>query len=136
MAKTKYHIIRLAAGQECPAGYDSRTVRGATICTKKLSAEEIAFAAAAQIPEVASAPVADPAVDELEALMAGMGMGQQAVVEWGGEGNAMNMEGGKRSERKSRRRRHSRKSHRKSHRKTHRRSSHRKGASRRTRRYA
>lgn len=122
MAKAKYHIIRLAAGQECPAGYEKRETRQGTICSKKLSAEEVAFAAAAQVPEVA-APAPNAAVDELEALMAGMGMGQQAVVEWGGEDMKMNMEGGKRSERKSRRR-HSR------------RKAHRKGASRRTRRHA
>jgi hypothetical protein len=125
MVKAKYHIIRLAVGQECPAGYDSRTVRGATICTKKLSMEEVAFAAAARVPEVV--PVADPAVDELEALLAGMGMGQQAVAEWGGEeGMEMEQDGGARRRRSKSHRKAHRKVHRKSHRK-----SHRKAASRR-----
>jgi hypothetical protein len=94
MSRAKYHIIRLSVGQECPAGYDSRTVRGATICSKKLSAEEVAFAAAASVPEMA--PVADSNVDDLERLMSSMGMGGQAVVEWGGE--AMNQDGGRRKQ--------------------------------------
>ena len=97
MSRAKYHIIRLAAGQECPAGYDSRTVRGATICSKKLSTEEVAFAAAASVPELE--PVADSNVDDLERLMSSMGVGGQAVVEWGGE--AMNQDGGRRHGRKS-----------------------------------
>lgn len=116
-------------------GYEKRETRQGTICTKKLSAEEVAFAAAAQVPEVA-APAPNAAVDELEALLAGMGMGQQAVAEWGGEdAGGMNMDGG------ARRRRHSgkgasrRKAHRKSHRKSHRKA-HRRSANRKTRRHA
>lgn len=121
MPKAKYHIIRLAAGQECPAGYTSRSVRGATVCTKKLSEAEVAFAAAASVPSVAPAPAADAAVDELERLLAGMGMGAQAVGEmeegWGGEG-AMNQDGGRRRRHHRKSRKAGRKSHKKSHRKS------------------
>ena len=126
MPKAKYHIIRLAAGQECPAGYTSRSVRGATVCTKKLEAMDVA-PAAAPVVDVAEPANEDAAVDELANMFAaalemkGPAAGEEVVVEWGGEG-AMNQDGGRRHHRKSRKagrkgasRRKSHKAGRKSH---------------------
>jgi hypothetical protein len=125
MPKAKYHIIRLAAGQECPAGYTSRSVRGATVCTKKMEAMDVA-PAAAPVVDVAEPANEDAAVDELANMFAaalemkGPAAGEEVVVEWGGEG--MNMEGGRRHHRKSRKAGRKGASRRKSHKKSHRKS--------------